>query len=232
MFTLTANPVTFVGLLILFGWSILWSLRDVVRATTLVQRISSLIHLVMAATMLAMVPRSWWHLDSSGYTVVVVLYAVFTAWMLAMALWRPSWAAWGHVGMFAAMVWHLSAMRTMHRAMSSMTGTAMGGMGHDMKSGMGGSGHMTGSMSALHSYAMVGIPLMLVLLAIAVVGARRAITGRPEHPAHAPLCHVVATSPMTARLSGLADLAMGFGMAWMSTGLVAPILPFMGHLHP
>lgn len=247
MFTLTQSPVTFVGLLVLFGWCLVWSLRDTAVATTASQRISSILHAFMSVTMIAMVPRSWWQPLASavGYTPIVVAFAVCTAWMLAMALWRPSWPAWGHTVMFAAMVWHLAAMRSKHAAMSAMNG-GHGMNGHAMKGhemgrhggGMGGGmpAHGADPMAAMHhtmtTWAWIGIPLMLGLLALAVAGAIRAVSGQPERFRRAPQCHVVATSPLTVRLSGLADFAMGLGMAWMSTGLLAPVLPFMAHLHP
>ncbi|ETI86885.1 MAG: hypothetical protein Q613_PSC00236G0001, partial [Propionibacterium sp. DORA_15] len=41
MFTLTSTPVTFVGLLILFAWSLVWSVRDAIKAPTVVTKIST-----------------------------------------------------------------------------------------------------------------------------------------------------------------------------------------------
>ena len=51
MFTLASTPVTFIGLLILFAWSLAWSLRDAIKAPTVVTRISTWVHVVMALTM-------------------------------------------------------------------------------------------------------------------------------------------------------------------------------------
>lgn len=107
----------------------------------------------------------------------------------------------------------------------------MGQMNHT-HSGMHGPGMQTAMNAAMHDYAVVGVPLMVALLAMAVAGLWRAISGRAENPGKAPTCHVVATEPLTIRLSGLADFAMAFGMAWMSTGLLSPVMPFTAHLHP
>ena len=52
MFTLASTPVTFIGLLILFAWSLAWSLRDAIKAPTVVTRISTWVHVVMALTMI------------------------------------------------------------------------------------------------------------------------------------------------------------------------------------
>ena len=54
MFTLTSTPVTFIGLLILFAWSLVWSVRDAIKAPTVVTRISTWVHVVMAVTMILM----------------------------------------------------------------------------------------------------------------------------------------------------------------------------------
>ncbi|WCC80979.1 hypothetical protein O6R08_01475 [Cutibacterium equinum] len=137
--------------------------------------------------------------------------------------------------MFAAMVWHLAAMRTMSMTASNHTG--MGTMNHtDMDHGMDHAhmGHpaQTAMNAAMHNFAVVGIPLVVALLALAIAGLLRAITGKAENPRKVPTCHVVATEPRAIRLSGLADFAMAFGMFWMSTGLLAPVMPFMAHLHP
>lgn len=107
----------------------------------------------------------------------------------------------------------------------------MGQMNHT-HSGMHGPGMQTAMNAAMHDYAVVGVPLIVALLAMAVAGLWRAISGRAENPGKAPTCHVAATEPLAIRLSGLADFAMAFGMAWMSTGLLSPVIPFTAHLHP
>lgn len=148
-----------------------------------------------------------------------------------MAAWRSSWSSWGHAAMFAAMVWHLAAMRKMSSLMTALRDSGMGQMNHT-HSGMHGPGMQTAMNAAMHDYAVVGVPLIVALLAMAVAGLWRAISGRAENPGKAPTCHVVATEPLAIRLSGLADFAMAFGMAWMSTGLLSPVIPFTAHLHP
>ena len=234
MFTLTSTPVTFIGLLILFAWSLVWSVRDAIKAPTVVTRISTWVHVVMAVTMILMVPKSWWKpiVPAIGGPITpVIIFAICTAWMVFMAAWRSSWSSWGHAAMFAAMVWHLAAMRKMSSLMTAPRDSGMGQMNHT-HSGMHGPGMQTAMNAAMHDYAVVGVPLMVALLAMAVAGLWRAISGRAETPGKAPTCHVVATEPLAIRLSGLADFAMAFGMAWMSTGLLSPVMPFTAHLHP
>ncbi|MDO4412817.1 MAG: DUF5134 domain-containing protein [Cutibacterium sp.] len=171
-----------------------------------------------------MVPKSWWKpLVSAigGPTTPVVIFAICTAWMVFMAAWRSSWSSWGHAAMFAAMVWHLAAMRAMSAAPKHTGMADHSAMNQGMQTAMGS-----------HDFAVAGIPLMVALLALAIAGLWRTISGKAENPGKVPTCHVVATEPLAIRLSGLADFAMAFGMFWMSTGLLAPIIPFMAHLHP
>ncbi|MDU6250775.1 MAG: hypothetical protein E6621_02525, partial [Cutibacterium avidum] len=118
--------------------------------------------------------------------------------------------------MFAAMVWHLAAMRKMsslmtaskHSGMGTMNHGGMdhgmnhGGMGHGMNGGMD-HGMQTTMNAAMHDFAVVGIPLMVALLALAIAGLWRAISGEAENPRKVPTCHVVATEPLAIRLSGL-----------------------------
>ena len=236
MFTLTSTSVTFVGLFILFAWSLVWSVRDAIKAPTVVTRISTWVHVVMAVAMILMVPKSWWKPTVSaigGPTTPVIIFAICTAWMVFMAAWRSSWSSWGHAAMFAAMVWHLAAMRKVSSLMAAPQHSGMSQTNYN-HSGMHSVGHgmQTILNAAMHDYAVAGAPLMVALLAMAIAGLRRAISGRAESPSKVPACHVVATEPLAIRLSGLADFAMAFGMAWMSTELLTPIMPFMAHLHP
>ncbi|AXE37917.1 DUF5134 domain-containing protein [Acidipropionibacterium virtanenii] len=242
MFTLTGSPVTFSGLLILFGWCLIWTVRDLLASMGLIGAsrpaqhawaitVSQCCHVVMSLVMLAMVPRSWWMPFSSAITepVLIGVFAAGTLWMAAMAVWRMSWLAVGHTLMFGAMAWHLSAMAGMSASMGSEH-SSMGGMGstggHDM------SGQMGGQMSGLTLVTGIGLPLMVALVILGISGLVRTATAKAPHPGVASCCHVAPTSRATARLSGLTDAAMGFGMAWMSAGLMSPLLPFMAHLHP
>lgn len=241
MFTLVDNPVTLIGLLILFGWCLIWTVRDLLASVGLLGAdrparnawaitVSQCCHVVMSLVMLAMAATSWWVPFSGALTepVLIGVFGAATLWMAAMAVWRVSWLAVGHTLMFAAMVWHLSAMATMAGSMASShaSSAGMGGMGSM-------AGHdMSGQMSGLTLVTGIGLPLMAALLILGVSGLVRVVTAKAPHPGTASCCHVAPTSRTTARLSGLTDAAMGFGMAWMSAGLMAPLLPFMAHLHP
>lgn len=251
MFTLTSNPVTLVGLVVLFGWCIVWTVRDLLASVGLIGprpraehgwaiTVSQCCHVVMSAVMLAMVPMSWWEPFSRALSepLLIGVFAAGTLWMASMAVWRISWLAVGHTLMFGAMVWHLSTMASMpstHRA-STMSHGQMGSMpGHDMGSMPGmshGAGMAATGTGGLTLATAIGLPLMVGLLILGISGLMRAITARAPHPGTASCCHVAPTSRLTARLSGLTDAAMGLGMAWMSAGLMAPMIPLMGHLHP
>ncbi|MCI1748076.1 MAG: DUF5134 domain-containing protein [Acidipropionibacterium sp.] len=146
MFTLTSTPVTFIGLIVLFSWCILWSARDLLASLGVdIPRswapdepldhrgpiaISEGFHLAMSVVMLLMVPASWWKSLPGTLTgpVLITLFSAATVWLAAMAIWKISWLAVGHTAMFAAMVWHLAAMAS-HAGMHS-GGTGMEGMGH------------------------------------------------------------------------------------------------------
>ncbi|MCI1748075.1 MAG: hypothetical protein LKI24_08255 [Acidipropionibacterium sp.] len=89
-----------------------------------------------------------------------------------------------------------------------------------------------GVSSGLTLITGIGLPIMVCLVVLGISGLVRAVTGRPPHPGAPACCHTTPTTPGSARLGGLADAAMGLGMAWMSAGLMSPLLPFMGHLTP
>ncbi|MDN6512558.1 MAG: hypothetical protein L0K47_04425 [Acidipropionibacterium jensenii] len=244
MFTLTSTPVTFIGLLILFIWCTLWSVRDLLASLGVdippswapaeplehgaPIAVSECFHLAMSVVMLLMVPHSWWGALPGVLTgpVFITVMALGTLWMGAMAAWKISWLAAGHTAMFAAMVWHLASMASHSRMGHSATMTGMGDMAH---SGMA-EGATT--VSGLTLITGIGLPLMVCLVVLGLSGLVRAVTGRPPHPGLPACCHPSPTTPASARLSGLADAAMGLGMAWMSAGLMAPLLPFMGSLTP
>lgn len=241
MFTLSGNPVTLVGLLVLFGWCLVWTVRDLLASFGLLGAdrpahgawaitVSQCCHVVMSLVMLTMVTRSWWRPFSGALAepVLIGIFGAATLWMAAMAVWRVSWLAVGHTLMFGAMVWHLSAMASM--AGSASSHSSMGSMGGMSSQDM--SGQMGGQMSGLTLVTGIGLPLMAALLVLGVSGLVRVITARAPHPGTASCCHVAPTSRATARLSGLTDAAMGLGMFWMSAGLMAPLVPFMAHLHP
>lgn len=254
MFTLSAVPVKFIGLLILFCFTTAYELLRTVRSRTVTGGVSAGLHLLMSVIMLAMVPKSWWKplQQVLPMPVTIVLMAVGLGWFC----WLTFRAHPGHrmhplgcAMMFAAMVWHLEAMQVMHSMMSHSTGNHMemssggptatpamnhsgmdhsgmdhGSMGHDMghasasPSPMAGMDHgsMGHDMAAGHDvmwwFAIIGLPLMAWLLYAAVKGLVTAIR-EPEH-----------------RMVGLADFAMNFGMFWMSTGLLVPVLPFFSAL--
>lgn len=209
MFTISAMPVKFVCLLLLFAWSTIWEARQVGVARG-ASRISHGLHLLMAVVMLAMVPRSVWK-----PLVDIIPTGVFTALMALGALWfawRAVAARAGHRAhaiscalMFLAMTWHLGAMQVKMHSMGSMKS---GSMDHGSMAGhAAASGHST-----MWWFALVGLPLMVWLLYAGITALVRAIRVPGNRPAD------------------LADFAMNFGMFWMSTGLLVPIIPAFSHL--
>ena len=98
----------------------------------------------------------------------------------------------------------------------------------------------------LWTIALLGLPFMIYLLGAALSDVRRALLPRAvthaggrggaddtatSSDASAHSCHderPVGTPSF--RASALADFAMNFGMFWMSTGLLVPVLPFFAAL--
>ena len=230
MFTLADTPVKFVALLALFAWCTLWCTCELTRRQDARQRISNAAHLAMAVVMLLMVARPTWAALTAlvPTSVLVAAFAAGTAWFgwLAVDGFRAGDHGaglhfCGHAAMFGAMTWHLAAMAV----------RAQHGMGHGPQAG-----------SAMWVFALIGLPFMTYLLAASGAAMReltrprvaereRATAGGPPAaltPA-APErgCHEVrAVGSTRYRLAASSDVAMNFGMFWMSTGLLVPILPF------
>ncbi|MDO5684214.1 MAG: DUF5134 domain-containing protein [Propionibacteriaceae bacterium] len=275
MFTLTDTPVKFIGLLVLFTFSTLWSLYQLARKQTGPTLVSNLAHLAMSVVMLVMVPRTLWQPFSSVIPLpaTVGFFGIFVLWFgylgvrglaAAGSLRRHGWHALGHATMFGAMTWHLAAMLT-HRGMGHAgmdhgagemahgPGATMdpGAMGHGMGHGAQGAGGMDHSAGMGHApmataqpmsmgseptdmamiLAVIGVPLMTYLLAAAIWNLKNVISPSAviaDHVGHemAGHGHYSVGNP---RLAALADFAMNFGMFWMSTGLMVPLLPFFAH---
>ena len=238
MFTLSAVPVKFVGLLVLFAFTTAYEGWRTVRADSATGRTSHGLHLLMSVIMLLMVPKSWWVPFKS-----VVPVPVSIALMVVGVLWFARLALRGHghgrahatgcALMFTAMVWHLAAMMVKMHNMTSMSGKtggsatpmpSMAGMDHGsmagmspspMASPMAGMDHSqmaSGGHGTMWWMALIGIPLMAYLLWASFKALAVAFT-KPGQ-----------------RVSALADFAMNFGMFWMSTGLLVSVAPFMGLL--
>jgi len=250
MFTLADTPVKFVALLALFAWCTVWCTYELTRRQDARQRISNAAHLAMAVVMLLMVARPTWAALTAlvPTSALVAAFAVGTAWFGWLAVdgfrtadRRAGLHFCGHAAMFAAMTWHLAAMAvkaqhtTGHPGMSH-GGTGHGGMGH------GASGHGAQPGTTMWVFALIGVPLMTYLLAASVIAIRELTRPRVAEPEHATTgagpavltpagpergCHEVRAAGSTAhRLAASCDFAMNFGMFWMSTGLLVPILPF------
>lgn len=229
MFTLSATPVKFCVLLALFAFCLAWEAVALVRARGAVGRTSSAAHLVMSVVMLAMVPRSWWmpfHMHLAPLPLLIGLMALGAAWFA----WRTAKAAPGHrthpatcLAMFVTMVWHLWAMQAMMAHTMAMSMPSHGGMDHSQMDHSHMAGHASmGGMAAkswqqaasepghlLWWVAVAGV----VLLAVMLWATTRALSRIPGHPGQ--------------RLALAAEAAMCFGMAWMSTGLLTPVAPWV-----
>ena len=255
MFTLADTPAKFVVLLALFAWCTVWCTYELTRRQDARQRISNAAHLAMAVVMLLMVARPTWAALTAlvPTSALVAAFAVGTAWFGWLAVdgfraadRRAGLHFCGHAAMFAAMTWHLAAMAvkaqhtTGHQDMSH-GGTGHGGMGHGGM-GHGASGHGAQPGTTMWVFALIGVPLMTYLLAASVTAIRELTRPRVAEleqatagagpAALAPAgpergCHEVRAAGSTAhRLAASCDFAMNFGMFWMSTGLLVPILPF------
>ena len=250
MFTLADTPVKFVALLALFAWCTVWCAYELTRRQDARQRISNAAHLAMAVVMLLMVARPTWAALTAlvPTSALVAAFAVGTAWFGWLAVdgfraadRRAGLHFCGHAAMFAAMTWHLAAMAVKAQHATGHPGMSHGGMAHGGM-GYGTSGHGAQPGTTMWVFALIGVPLMTYLLAASVTAIRevtrprmaeleQATTGAgpavlaPAGPERG--CHEVRAVGSTAhRLAASCDFAMNFGMFWMSTGLLVPILPF------
>lgn len=238
MFTFVDTPVKFIGLLVLFAWCTVWCGYELTRPQSGRQRISNVLHLLMAVVMLLMVAGPTWTALTTVLPDVWLAVGVglATGWFvyLGVASFRAGDRSGGrhglgHAAMFGAMTWHLAVMAAMSAAMS--------GTDH-----MGGHADMA---ATLRPFALVGLPFMAYLLVAAVRSAWLAVavsadSRQPVAPDGRPMaaaatrehgCHEVRpVGSAKYRLAQLADLAMNGGMFWMSTGLLVPILPFFAAL--
>ncbi len=270
MFAFDDVPVKFIGLLVLFAWCTLWCTYELTRPQNGRQRVSNVLHLVMAVVMLLMVARPTWMglLSIVPIDVLTGVFAVGTLWFGWLAVGASARGdrggrrhAAGHALMFAAMTWHVAAMAVM-RSHRTQAGMDMHWMMDAARPG-----------GTLWVFALVGVPLMAYLLYASVVGVRDLLRpaatvtdactcgagcscgpdcscppapardGEIEHE------HGGATAVLTApttlawtcheerpvgstryRLAAASDVAMNFGMFWMSTGLLVPLLPFFALL--
>lgn len=248
MFTFDETPVKFIGLLVLLSWCTIWCLYELTGSRGARQRVCDVLHLVMAVVMLAMVPKGVW-MALTGVVAVPMIVAVFAAATL--------WFAWltfgtlgqsrrhggahrghglhhaGHTAMFAAMTWHLAAMAVKASARGRL------GTGPQMHHWME-QAKQPGSI--LWIFALVGLPFMTYLAIASILALWRALRpGTPDDPRGSARragdtdgCHKArrddAAGTTRHRLASLCDFAMNFGMFWMSTGLLTPILPFFAAL--
>lgn len=168
----------FLGLLVLFGWCVLWSGYESTRPQSTRRRISNALHLAMSVVMLLMVAGPTWSTLTAVLPTPVLagLFALATLWFvrLAVAAGRSSGRAEslhfvGHAAMFAAMTWHLAAMAVMAVGMAG----GQGGSGHDHAGGHHHGGGMelgdwmtvqSGPGGVLWWFAVIGLPLMVYLL--------------------------------------------------------------------
>ena len=251
MFTFDATPVKFIGLLILFAWCTIWCIYEVTRRQTGVQRVSNVLHVAMAVVMLAMIAGPIW----KGLTAVVptwgltVIFVAATLWFIArIPVSRAAGDAAGvkhfagHSMMFGAMVWHLAAMAVMAAAMSAPAASAEADTDMSGHGDMAGSGSSMGgmdSMSAMQQqggalwwFAVVGLAFMTYLLVASIVALIRVFDNRGEGMGELAACcaEIRPVGTTKYRLAALSDFAMNFGMFWMSTGLLVPVLPFFAAL--
>lgn len=223
MFTFAATPVKFVALLVLFAWCVGWGCYELTRRQSSEQRVGNALHLAMSLLMLAMVPAWSWKPLSAFLPLWgwAALFAVATAWFVLRWARSEGRGEGVHAAacalMFFAMTWHLGGMAVWMTAMSGAAGH--GGMA------------MAPSPGVL-AVAWVGVPVMVLLLAVGLLDLVRAFR-RPVPGASvaAPTCHEPRPIGSWAyRCDALFGAAMNLGMFWMSAGMLTPLLPWMGAL--
>ena len=133
MFSFDDVPVKFIGLLVLFAWCTIWCTYELTRPQNGRQRVSNVLHLVMAVVMLLMVARPTWTgllsvVPIDALTGVFAVGTLWFGWLAVTASVRHDragrWHAIGHALMFAAMTWHVAAM-AVKRAHRTPTGMDM-----------------------------------------------------------------------------------------------------------
>lgn len=272
MFAFDEVPVKFIALLVLFAWCTVWCAYELTRPQDGRQRVSNVLHLVMAVVMLLMVARPTWMglLSIVPINVLTGVFAASTAWFAWLAARtfmdanRRAGAHFvGHALMFAAMTWHVAAMAVM-RAHRTPAGMDMEWVGSARQPG-----------GELWLFALVGVPLMAYLLFASVAAIRdvarpsaavndacacgtgcrcgsecacsagHATVAEPSLVAVGEGRAAVLVAPATMafscheerpvgsprfRMAAASDFAMNFGMFWMSTGIMVPLLPFFALL--
>jgi hypothetical protein len=210
----------------------------------------------MAVVMLLMVaPMTWMALTAVVPTLVWVgVFALSAAWFawLAIDALRGSdrnggLHFFGHATMFAAMTWHLSAMAVMHRA-------KLAGLGADWTAAQRMPGGVLWIFALVGLPLMTYLLISSFRSLWQAVQPRSAMAegecdcepaATVREPAlvgsggTAPARLAAATAVSTHschevrpvgsakyRLEVISAFAMNFGMFWMSTGLLVPILPF------
>lgn len=242
MFSFADAPVKVVALLIMFAFCTVWSVVEVSRSRGAVQRVGSVLHLLMSLVMLLMVvPLTWMPLrDLVTLPGLIAVFGASTLWFVyraAVAAPDQRLHAWGHAAMFGAMTWHVTGMFVRHSAM--------------MASGsMAGHGDMDMPSSSAMAVAIIGVPFMVYLLVSGLMelwqAVRPASVDRTAHrevmvhagastaavsdEAHAGCLPEHEAGSRSKRLAALAAAAMNLGMFWMSTGLMAPVAPWLGVL--
>lgn len=202
MFTFEATPVMFVGLLVLFGWCTVWSVRELTRPQDSGQRVSAMLHLVMSVVMLLMVAGPTWRTLTAfvPLPLLVGMFAVATGWFVRRAVIagrtpdRDGLLHFlGHSAMFAAMTWHLAAMAVM--SANLMPGGGDQGHGHPGGHEHGGGMELGDWMSeasgpggVLWWFALIGLPLMAYLLVASLRAVWSAVGPVPEQAADAGDC--------------------------------------------
>jgi hypothetical protein len=250
VFALTDTPVKFVGLLVLFLLSTTWSLYQLGGRQTGPTLVSNVAHLAMSFVMLLMVPGVLWQPLAGivGVPALVGLFAASTLWFVVLGVRglragerrgrTHGWHAVGHAAMFGAMTWHLAAMLWHggaghdHRGSSQVLAPPVNGMTHSEHGHHGSTAPADLAQSGVDPalvIAIIGLPFMTYLLVAAIWRLKNTISpgadllDRAGHEL-AGHGHYTGGNP---RLGALADFAMSFGMFWMSTGLLTPLLPFL-----
>lgn len=235
-----------VGLLVLFAFTTIWSGAEVLQSRTTRQIVSNVAHLMMAIVMVLMIFGNLWHsfIDVVPVQVVVGFFVAAVVWFHWLGVdalrgdaGQRTQAAhfYGHAAMMGAMAWHLIAMAIK--------------MGHASHHSPMATTPTVGS--ALWIAALVGVPFMAYLLAASVLYLREVI--RTAHRSSSRTAHTVPqlvgmgsstqfedetvgcheprrVGSAVHLMSALSGFAMCFGMFWMSTGLLIPILPVMHYL--
>lgn len=220
MFTWTTTPVAFVGLLLLFGFSALWSLVTLWPRRDWDTTMAKIIGVLFSASAGLMVapPTADWLFHLAPDPALGFIFGLFTLWFIVESVVRRGSSSRSYAVvalLMVTMTWHVAAMSRATR--DGLSAAQMGDPQVYRAAAQRG--------DALWVMAWVGVPLAVGLLVAAVRGAIGVVTAPGVGTADAE--HHGQFPAWRRRGNRLSQLTASVGLLWSSAALLTPALPFM-----